>query len=128
MTKRIEERKKKVLVVEDEDHVSKYLRTLLEDDGYVTFSAPDGQRGLEVARRERPDLVVLDLVMPGKTGTDFYRNLRKDAALGRIPIIVVSAVAGRNLAITRPAAVFDKPIDPNAFLAAVEQALAGGPG
>ena len=114
---------KRILIVEDEPHVVRYLETLLQDNGYETLSAADSQCGLEVAKQSRPDLIVLDLMMPGKTGTDFYRNLRKDRVLGSVPIIVVSAAPGRNLAVRCAAAVFDKPIDPTAFLSAVERAL-----
>ena len=74
-------------------------------------------------KQDEIDLVVLDLVMPGQTGADFCESLRQDQDLRRIPIIVVSAVAGRELAITQPAAVFDKPIDPQAFIDAVERTL-----
>ncbi len=117
------EERKKVLVVDDEPHVRKYLKTILQDAGYEAVSASDGHKGLKAARREKPNLIVLDLVMPRQTGTDFYRNMVKDRELSNIPIIVVSAVGGRELAVKRPAAVFDKPIDPEAFISAVERAL-----
>ncbi|MEJ2581533.1 MAG: response regulator, partial [Acidobacteriota bacterium] len=70
-----------------------------------------------------PDLIVLDLQMPEQTGTDFYRRLLKNEGLREIPIIVVSGLAGRHLAVSRPYAVFDKPIDPEEFAATVERAL-----
>ncbi len=120
-----ESTKKKILVMDDEPHVVVYLETLLQDNGYETVSAPDGRAGLEVARQERPDLIVLDLMMPRQTGTDFYRNLIKDSELGHRPVIVVSAVPGSHLAVRDPAAIFDKPIDADAFLAAVARVLEG---
>ena len=61
--------------------------------------------------------------MPNKTGTDFYRKLAKDNTLGKIPVIVVSGVPGRHLAIKKPVAVFDKPINTEEFLATVDKAL-----
>ena len=115
--------KKKILVLDDEPHVVAYLETLLQDNGYETISAADGRAGLELARQEMPDLVILDLMMPRQTGTDFYRNLVKDRELGGRPVIVVSAVPGSHLAVKNPAAIFDKPIDPDAFLTAVARAL-----
>jgi CheY-like chemotaxis protein len=114
---------KKILVIDDEADVRKFLTTLLEKHGYETLTAEDGHKALEIAKRERPDLVTLDLLMPNQTGTDFYRNLIKDKDLCDIPIIVVSGLPGRHLAVKKPAAIFDKPIDPDEFLAAVERAL-----
>ena len=114
---------KKILVVDDEADVRTFLTAILKKNGYETVTAPDGHQALEIARRERPDLVTLDLMMPNKTGTDFYRNLIKDRELGETPIIVVSGIPGRHLAVKEPAAVFDKPIDPDAFIAAVQKAL-----
>jgi len=114
---------KKILVIDDEEDIVTFLTTLLEDNGYATISASNGNEGLEVARREKPDLITLDLLMPSQTGTDFYRNFVKDKDLADTPIIVVSGTAGRHLAVKKPAAVFEKPINPDAFLAAVQKAL-----
>jgi CheY-like chemotaxis protein len=114
---------KKILIIDDEADVRRYLSALLKKHGYETLTAADGVAGLEVALRERPDLVTLDLMMPNQSGTDFYRNLVKDKLLGETPVVVVSGLPGRHLAVKRPAAVFDKPIEPEAFLAAVRAAL-----
>jgi CheY-like chemotaxis protein len=62
-------------------------------------------------------------MMPNQSGTDFYRRLMKDKELSDTPIIVVSGLAGRHLALKEPVAVFDKPIDPHEFGAAVDRAL-----
>ncbi len=114
---------KKILVIDDDADMVTYLTTLLEDNGYTTISATNGREGLEAIRKERPDLVSLDLQMPNQTGTDFYRNLVKDKELAETPIIVVSGKAGRHLAVKKPAAIFEKPIDKDAFIAAVEKIL-----
>jgi CheY-like chemotaxis protein len=116
---------KKILVVDDEADVRKFLTTVLEKEGYQTLAAEDGAKALDIARSEKPDLVILDLQMPNQTGTDFFRKLSKDKQLSATPVIVVSGLAGRHLAVKEPVAVFDKPIDPGKFLAAVEKALAG---
>ncbi len=115
---------KRILIVEDEPDVATYLEALLQDSGYETFLAANGRQGLEAAKAKKPDLIVLDLVMPGQTGHDLYRNLRKDKGLAHVPVIVVSAVVGRQRVIAKAAAVFDKPIDPKAFIEAVAKALA----
>ncbi|MFH1723727.1 MAG: response regulator [Elusimicrobiota bacterium] len=114
---------KKILIVEDEPHVVKYLEMFLHDAGFQTVSASDGQTGLELAKREKPDLVILDLMMPKKTGTDFYRKLSRDKELGDTPVIVVSGLAGRDLVVRKPAAVFDKPPDREGLIAAIKKAL-----
>ncbi len=115
---------KKILVIDDEADVRLFLTTLLEENGYATCTAENGVEGFEVAVREKPDLVSLDLAMPNQTGTDFYRKLIKNKDLRDTPIIVVSGLAGRHLAVSRPVAVFDKPIDRDEFLEAVARALA----
>ena len=115
---------KKILVIDDEEDVVTFLTTILRKNGYETVTATNGVEGLEIAKREKPDLVTLDLLMPKQTGTGFYKNLVKDEELGSIPVIIISGLAGRNLAVRKPAAVFDKPIDPDAFIAAVREALA----
>lgn len=114
---------KKILVVDDEADVRTFLTTVLQGAGYETRTARNGAEALESTRSDRPDLVILDLAMPRQSGTDFHRKLSKDKELGDVPIIVVSGLAGRHLAVREPVAVFDKPIDPDEFLAAVEKAL-----
>jgi CheY-like chemotaxis protein len=114
---------KKILVIDDERDVRVFLSTLLEQNGYEVLTAEDGLTGFELAQREKPDLVSLDLQMPDKSGTDFYRRLTRDPQLKKTPIIVVSALSGRYLAVKEAVAVFDKPIDPDEYLSAVAHAL-----
>ncbi len=114
---------KKILVVDDEKDIRMYLTSLLMDNGYETCTAEDGFSAIGIAREERPDLITLDLMMPNKSGTDFYRQLARDADLKDTPVIIVSGLPGRDLAVTKPVAVFDKPIDPEKFLAAVRGAI-----
>jgi CheY-like chemotaxis protein len=112
-----------ILVVDDEADVRKFLTAVLEKRGYNTVTAGDGKEAFDIAERESPDLVILDLQMPDQSGTDFYRRLAKHKSLQNIPIIVVSGLAGRHLAVRDPVAVFDKPIDPEEFGATVDRAL-----
>ena len=114
---------KKILIIEDEEDVRTYLVTLLQKEGYETVTASDGVQGLEVAKREVPDLITLDLQMPKDTGTDFYRKMHRDDKLGQIPIIVISGIPGRHLAVKKPAAVFEKPIDKEKLVEAVKNAI-----
>jgi CheY-like chemotaxis protein len=114
---------KKILVVDDEPQIVKYLTTFLEDSGYDTCSASNGEEALEVLKKENPDLVTLDLQMPNETGTRFYRNMTKDKKFKDLPVIVISGIPGRHLAVTKPFAVFDKPIDRDALLQAIKTAI-----
>jgi CheY-like chemotaxis protein len=116
---------KTILVVDDEADVRVFLTAVLEKAGYHVVTAEDGGKALTAAEETHPDLIVLDLQMPDQTGTDFYRRLVRDADLRDTPVIVVSGIAGRHLAVSRPFAVFDKPIVPDEFLETVERALGG---
>jgi len=114
---------KKILVIDDEPHIVKYLTVFLQDCGYETCSAADGEEGFEVLKRERPDLITLDLQMPNETGTRFYRNLSKSKEFKDVPVIVISGIPGRHLAVSKPVAVFEKPIDRDELLAAVKRTI-----
>lgn len=114
---------KKILVIDDEADVRTFLTAVLKRNGYETFTAPNGQAALDVIGDIMPDLITLDLMMPNKSGTDFYRALAKDEKLAKIPVIVVSGTPGRHLAIKEPVAVFDKPINPDEFMDAVWKGL-----
>ena len=114
---------KKILVIDDEADVRTFLTAVLKRNGYETVTAANGLEALEVAREHKPDLITLDLMMPNKSGTDFYRNLAKDEELAKIPVIVISGTPGRHLAIKEPVAVFDKPINPIDFMDAVWRGL-----
>jgi len=112
-----------ILVVDDEADIRKFITAVLKKRGYETLTAENGGEALEVVQREHPDLVILDLQMPNQTGTDFFRKLSKDDDLAQIPVIVVSGLAGRHLAVRKPFAVFEKPIDPDEFGETVDRAL-----
>jgi CheY-like chemotaxis protein len=114
---------KKVLVVDDEADVRKFLTAVLHKHGYETLTAENGTQALKIAKEEEPDLVILDLAMPHETGTGFYRKFSRSKEYEDTPIIVVSGLAGRDLAVKKPVAVFDKPIDPDEFIEAVKKAL-----
>jgi DNA-binding response OmpR family regulator len=113
----------RILVVDDEADIRKFLTAVLERAGFATLSAKDGREAFEIATREKPEVIILDLMMPEQTGTDFVRRLTKAGELAAVPIIVVSGLAGRHLAVKEPFAVFDKPIDPDELVATVERAL-----
>ena len=112
-----------ILVVDDDPDIRQLTRMTLERLGFTVSLAAGGMEALERLKSETPDLVILDLAMPNQSGTDFFRKLSKDPGLSGIPVIVVSGLAGRHLAVRKPFAVFDKPIDPEEFGATVDRAL-----
>lgn len=116
---------KQILVVDDEADIRAFVVAVLKKGGYHTSTAANGKEALQKIQETKPDLIILDLQMPEKTGTEFYRQLSKDKTLGDVPIIVVSGLAGRHLAIRKPVAVFDKPIDPDEFLETVAKVFQG---
>ena len=126
---------KKVLIVDDEQSILIYLTTVLEDSGYATCSAIDGQGGLAAAREERPDLVCLDVMMPKHSGVSLYEQIRRDPQLRSVPVMFISAynrirdlrdpVAFRKMipdtTIPEPDLCMEKPIKVPEFLAAVAE-------
>ena len=84
---------KKVLVVDDELHMRTFITTLLETSGFKPLAAEDGIKGLEIARKHKPSLIILDIMMPKESGMEMYRELKTDPALKSIPVIIVSAVS-----------------------------------
>ena len=115
--------KKKILIIDDEPEMVEGLQVFLEDHGYETCSAFNGKDGITVLKKERPDLVTLDIQMPEDTGARFYRNLTKDKEFKNIPVIIISGLPGRHLAAPHPYAVFEKPIDKERLLATIKQAI-----
>jgi two-component system cell cycle response regulator DivK len=117
-----------VLIVEDNDKNLKLVRDVLQVKGYETIEAGTAEDGIALARSRMPDLVLMDIQLPGMNGIDALKVLRADAATARIPVIAVTASVmqqDRNL-ITE--AGFDgyigKPINLNEFLDAVREMLA----
>jgi len=85
---------KRILIVDDEEDILDYLTTLFKDNGYETLTARDGAEGFELAKKEKPDLVTLDIIMPKESGVRFYRQMKEDAELKKIPIIILTALTG----------------------------------
>jgi CheY-like chemotaxis protein len=115
--------KKKILVVEDEKDVQKYLATLFEDNGYETISADDGLAGLEMAKTEKPDLITLDIAMPNQTGVRTYRQYKEVDDLKDIPVVIITGVGdsmqsffAKLKGFSKPEGFMNKPIDERALL------------
>jgi two-component system alkaline phosphatase synthesis response regulator PhoP len=86
----------RVLVVDDEDDIRELCRVNLEFEGYEVIDAADGEAALQLARRERPDIIFLDLMMPKMDGWDVLRHLKEDDTTADIPVILLTAKTGEN--------------------------------
>ena len=86
-------KKKTVLIVEDELDMRIFISTLLETSGYQPIMTRDGNEGMLKARDVCPDLIILDVMMPGEGGVQMYRQLKTHDTLCNIPVIMLSAVA-----------------------------------
>jgi two-component system, cell cycle response regulator DivK len=84
---------KRILVVEDQEDLRGVLRTLLNGSGYEMIEAADGQAGVEKAKAERPDLILMDIQMPVLNGYDATQQIKADPKLKATPIIAVSSFA-----------------------------------
>lgn len=83
----------KILIVDDEPDSVSFLESVLEENGYDYMSACDGTEGLKLAREEKPALILLDLIMPEKSGIMMFQELKSDPEMRKIPVIVVSGVS-----------------------------------
>ncbi len=113
-----------VLVVDDDPEIVAMLSTRLESRGYQVLTAADGNEALAEARRKRPQLMVLDVMMPHKTGWEVARALKQDPVTEGIKIIMLTAIGEQMNEMTSPLygadAYFDKPFD----FGALEEAIA----
>jgi CheY-like chemotaxis protein len=88
----MEKEKRKILVVDDELDMRVYISTVLETSGYRSIVTKNGREGVEKAIETEPDLIVLDVMMPGEGGVLMYRTLKTDPKLKKIPVVMLSAV------------------------------------
>jgi two-component system phosphate regulon response regulator PhoB len=119
----------RILIVEDHPTMREAMRLVLEGEGFSIDEAADGRSALDGVRRDPPDLIFLDLNIPGTSGADVLAALKGDPTTADIRVIVVTATGeeGRAQAIRLGAdAYFTKPFSPTALLRTVERVLAGG--
>lgn len=107
---------RKILVVDDEPDALEQIAAILEDNGATIVRASDGDEAIELARREKPDLMTLDLNMPGVSGVDVFVQVRTDPELSELPICIITGRPEmRKLIYERPAhtppeGYLDKPV------------------
>lgn len=81
----------RILVVDDDKQITRLLATYIEKAGFAVLTAYDGENALRIVRHERPDLIILDLMLPGRDGWEITRTLRADERLSTIPILMLTA-------------------------------------
>lgn len=80
----------KILIVDDEPDIVEYLRAVLEDNGYRAVGVTEAKRALEAVDREKPDLVLMDILMPGESGLHLYREIRRNPETAGTPVLIIS--------------------------------------
>jgi CheY-like chemotaxis protein len=118
----------RILVIDDEEDICTFISTLLEDNGAAVLQATSGQEGLELARKEKPNLITLDLNMPGMDGGEVFEMMRKDPALKDIPVCIVTGKPElRRLVYERPVkspdGYVDKPLKEDILLLNIRKIL-----
>lgn len=106
----------KILVVDDDASIVQMVQFLLQRDGHEVLVARDGQEGLETAQQQKPDLIVLDIMMPEMDGFTVTGNLFKDPEMRKIPILIMTAKGNsRDILELVPnvSAYMSKPFDPD---------------
>jgi two-component system response regulator VicR len=121
--------KRRILCIEDEPEMIDLIRLILERKGFEVLGAVGGQEGLDAVRGEKPDLVLLDLMMPDVDGWEVYRQMKADERLKDIPVVVVTAKAQSidkvlGLHIAKVDDYVTKPFGPGDLLEAVDRVFA----
>jgi CheY-like chemotaxis protein len=119
---------RKILVADDEPDQVEFIGAVMEDNGATVLKAYNGDQALEMARTEKPDLLTLDLSMPGKNAGEVFELLRKDPELSRLKICIIT---GRpelrkliyDRSVERPEGYLDKPVEDDALLSSIRKIL-----
>jgi CheY-like chemotaxis protein len=133
-------KEKNILVVEDDLHMRIFITTVLETSGYNATASKDGQEGIRKVKEDRPDLIILDVMMPEEGGVSMYRQLKTDNQLKDIPVVMLSGVESKTFLhslkmmsiglrdpLPAPEAYVEKPPKAEELLNIVQKLLAGKP-
>ena len=127
---------KKVLIVDDDADVRKFVSKLIERAGFEPMEAKNGIEGMGKVREDKPDLIILDVLMPKQSGIRMYRELKTDEPLKDIPVIMLSAIAPKSFfrsqevlaefagnSVPEPEAYMEKPEEPDELIALMKKTL-----
>ncbi len=128
---------KRVLVVDDDPDIVAFVVTVLEENGFTSIIAKNGEMGMAKTVEENPDLIILDILMPKQSGIKMYRELRSDEFLKKIPVIILSGIAKRtflrsqealtafgNEIVPEPEAYMEKPVEPEELAEMIKKFIA----
>ncbi|MCP4571131.1 MAG: response regulator [bacterium] len=126
---------KKAVVIDDEKDLTMYLTTILEENDFDVSAANDAVSGEKLIREEKPDLILIDLVMPGRTGIQLFTKLRKDPETKDIPLVMVTGVKDQmgidwgeivdRYKARKPDGFVEKPIEPVRLMSVVNAVMSG---
>lgn len=127
-------RRKKIVIIDDSMDSLTFVRTLLNTSGYTAYVAKNGDEGMKKILKHKPDLVLLDVMMPIEGGIEMYRRLRNDKELKDIPVVFLSAVSRRTFKhcqyildsykqenIPEPEEYIEKPVEADELLEVVKR-------
>jgi twitching motility two-component system response regulator PilH len=122
--------------VDDDPDVRLFSVTVLEENGYIPLEAEDGESGLEMIKSEKPDLVILDVLMPRQSGVRLYRELKTSKTLKDVKVIILSGIAKKTFLrsqkaltefggaeIPEPEIYLEKPVEPEELAEVIKNVL-----
>ncbi|MBT3310592.1 MAG: response regulator [Desulfobacterales bacterium] len=124
---------KKILIIDDDEVIAKYLKKFLENNGYTTTNAIDGKLGMDMIKKDKPDLILLDVMMETLySGFEVYRQVKLDSELNTIPIIGISGMSdeidvkfdpARDAEYFSPDDFLEKPVDKELLLKKIDKLI-----
>ncbi len=127
---------KRVLVVDDDPDVRLFTQTVLEENGYTPVMATNGEEGEEAIKKQIPDLIVLDVLMPRESGIRLYRKIKTNKKFKDIPVVMLSGIAEKSFLrsqkvltefggdpVPEPEAYLEKPVDGDVLAETVKKVL-----
>ena len=127
---------KKVLIVDDDPDVRLFSSSVIDELGHTAVEASDGEEGQRMVAEERPDLIILDVMMPLQSGIRLYRALKTDPAFAEIPVIILSGISRRSFMksqealqafdggeVPAPAVYLEKPADAETLAQEIETVI-----
>lgn len=120
---------KRVLVIEDNDDNMELITFILEKNGFTTVRAENGKKGIELALKERPDFILLDIQLPDMNGIEVLKAIRKSHTMAQIPVIAITsyAMSGDRERFLKNGCngYIEKPINPETILSEINQVTGG---
>ena len=127
---------KTVIAVDDEVEAREFISTVLEEHGYKPILAKNGEEAMAIIRKKKPDLVIMDILMPKQGGIKMYRELKSSESLKNVPVVVYSGIPRRTLlraqealtestgeSVPEPNVHIEKPVTPARLVSVVKELL-----